>query len=65
MQVLTKAQRYAVYSLWLRARHPQQDNPTSATYRQFRRRIVPGFDCVMINIWNMWLGIESDGYIHS
>ena len=61
----TKEQRQAIYDLWLRARHPSQDVPTSATYRQFRRRFVQGYDCLMINIWGMWLGIEKDGYTHS
>lgn len=60
----TREQRIAIKRLWLRARDPSQDNPTTATYRQFRRRIQPGWDCVMINIWGMWLGIEKDGYTH-
>ena len=63
--VTTKEQRAAMFRLYERARHPSQQNPTSATYRQFRRRFVQGYDCLMINIWGMWLGIEKDGYTHS
>lgn len=63
MQTTTKEQRAAIARLYQRARN--SDNPTSATYRQFRRRFVQGYDCLMINIWGMWLGIEKDGYIHS
>jgi hypothetical protein len=22
-------------------------------------------DCIMVNAWGMWLGIETDGYTHS
>jgi hypothetical protein len=65
MNTTTRAQRVAIHRLWLRARDPSTKNPTSATYRQFRRRIVQGYDCLMINIWGMWIGIERDGYTHS
>lgn len=35
------------------------------TYRQFRKTVQNGFDCLMVR-WNgMWLGIETDGYTHS
>jgi hypothetical protein len=61
----TREQRLAIHRLWLRARDPSQNLPTSATYRQFRRRIHAGYDCIMINIWGMWIGIEKDGYTHS
>jgi len=63
MTKTTKEQRAAMFALYQRARNCR--NPTSATYRQFRRRFVQGFDCLMINIWGQWLGIERDGYIHS
>lgn len=65
MKPTTKEQRKAMFKLYERARSPSQDNPTTATYRQFRRRFVHGWDCLMINIWGMWIGIESDGYTHS
>ncbi len=35
------------------------------TYRQFRKTVAYGWDCLMV-AWNgMWLGIEKDGYVHS
>ena len=36
-----------------------------ATYRQFRRTAQMGYGCIMVPWCNMWLGIETDGYIHS
>lgn len=65
MTPTTKAQRAAMFKLYERARDPRQENPTSATYRQFRRRFVAGFDCLMIQLWGIWIGIERDGYTHS
>ena len=65
MTAITKEQRAAIYRLWLRARDPGQKIPTSATYRQFRRGVVAGYDCLMIELWGMWIGIERDGYTHS
>jgi len=38
---------------------------TPISYRQFRRGVQPGPDCVMIQWAGMWLGIEPDGYTHS
>jgi hypothetical protein len=35
------------------------------TYKEFRKRVQPGFDCVMVKWCGMWLGIEQDGYTHS
>lgn len=35
------------------------------TYRQFRKTVQQGFDCLMVNWKGMWLGIEKDGYVHS
>jgi hypothetical protein len=35
------------------------------TYRQFRKTVAHGHDCLMVMWQNMWLGIEKDGYIHS
>lgn len=35
------------------------------TYRQFRRTVQPGWDCIMVHWCGMWLGIEKDGYTHS
>jgi len=63
MTPTTKAQRAAMFKLYQRARNG--DNPTTETYRQFRRRFGGGYDCLMIYLWGMWLGIEQDGYTHS
>lgn len=35
------------------------------TYRQFRKTVKTGFDCLMVEWRGIWLGIESDGYVHS
>jgi hypothetical protein len=35
------------------------------TYRQFRRKVQSGRDCLMVKLWGMWIGIEADGYTHS
>ena len=35
------------------------------TYKQFRKRVLHGYDCLMVQWCGMWLGIEPDGYTHS
>lgn len=35
------------------------------TYKEFRKRIQHGYDCIMVQWCGMWLGIETDGYTHS
>lgn len=35
------------------------------TYRQFRKTIAFGHDCLMVAWQGMWLGVEKDGYTHS
>jgi hypothetical protein len=42
--------------------------PSPLTYRQLRKSITPlfgGRGCVMVPLWGMWIGIETDGYTHS
>ena len=57
--MITKAQQKAILKVYLR-------DPTEAqSYLQFRRRVVRGFDCLMLPWKGMWLGIELDGYTHS
>lgn len=34
-------------------------------YRQFRKTVAHGYDCLMLMWQGMWLGIEKDGYTHS
>ncbi len=53
-----KAQRIAIHRKWT------QDNQ-NMTYRQFRKTVLEGYDCLMVQWCGMWLGIESDGYTHS
>ena len=38
------------------------------TYKQFRKRVSGTIGCdgaVMVQVPGMWLGIETDGYVHS
>ena len=65
MQPITREQRQAIYKLYNRAISKDNKNPYLGTYRQFRRRAVQGFDCLMLNVWGIWIGIERDGYTHS
>ncbi len=53
-----KSQRIAIYRKW------QQDNQ-DMTYREFRKTVQQGYDCLMVQWCGTWLGIESDGYTHS
>jgi hypothetical protein len=57
--MLTKAQQKAVLKVYLR------DTGEASSYLKFRRRVIRGFDCVMLPWKGMWLGIEKDGYTHS
>ena len=59
MKPLTRQQRLAIKRLY------DRNHNGCMTYLQFRRRAVPGFDCVMIPWCRMWLGIELNGYTHS
>ena len=59
MTILNKAQQRALKAVYDR----EWNKPES--YLQFRRTVQPGWDCVMVEWCGMWLGIESDGYIHS
>ena len=36
-----------------------------ATYRAFRKTVQHGFDCLMVQVSGMWIGIEKDGYSHT
>ena len=55
---LTKPQRHALHKVWRRSNQ-------GLTYREFRKTVEWGFDCVMVPWCGMWLGIEKDGYTHS
>jgi hypothetical protein len=49
--------------------YPELIGKTRTTeYRQLRKQVQACFDksgCVMVPWANMWLGIETDGYVHS
>lgn len=60
MIVLTRPQREAVKRLYDRINIGKP-----VTYKEFRRSVSKGWDCVMV-YWNgMWVGIETDGYTHT
>jgi len=55
---LNKDQQKALLRKW-------KQNNQNISYLQFRRSVVQGYGCVMVNWCNMWLGIEKNGYTHS
>lgn len=74
MITLTRGQREALYKVWCRVRDGENDDAAAQihesgkfcpSYRQFRRKAEPGWDCIMVPFAGMWLGIERDGYTHS
>ena len=58
MTPITRKQREALKRIWSRG-------ADGRTYRQLRRDVVLGHDCLMLKWAGMWLGIERDGYTHS
>jgi hypothetical protein len=66
MHILTRAQREALYRVYIRPRYGITRTDIRG-YRFFRRFVKPGpsHGCVMVPWANMWLGIEPDGYTHS
>jgi hypothetical protein len=58
MTPITRKQREALRRIWARGADDR-------TYRQLRRDVVLGHDCLMLKWAGMWLGIERDGYTHS
>lgn len=58
MEPITRQQREALKRIWQRG----ADN---RTYREIRRAVHYGRDCLMLQWAGMWLGIERDGYTHS
>lgn len=65
----TRAQRVALKRVF--DRHPivnealSVSEPVHYTYLQWRRTVLQGWDCLMVEWCGMWLGIEKDGYTHS
>lgn len=60
MIVLTRQQRVALKRLYDRI-----DTVKPVTYKEFRRSVSKGWDCVMVYWCGMWVGIETDGYTHT
>jgi hypothetical protein len=60
---LTLEQKQALKRLYLR--QLSDVRPRFDSYIKLRRAVVPSFDCVMIDMGCIWLGIEPDGYTHS
>jgi delta-aminolevulinic acid dehydratase/porphobilinogen synthase len=60
--VTTKEQRKAMRRIYMRT---VTESESTLTYRQWRRTVQQGYDCLMVKFAGMWLGIESDGYTHS
>lgn len=58
MVQVNKAQRKAIHRKW-------SHNDQGMTYKEFRKTVQAGWDCVMVQWSGMWLGIETDGYTHS
>ncbi len=74
---LTKQQRKALKRVFDRGpierpdiakddyRHRYPVSVRFMSYRQFRRTVTMGCNCIMVPWCGMWLGIELDGYTHS
>lgn len=65
MKATTKAQRCAMKRLY--DRYMSGDTHDTITYREWRKGVKPAFgiDCLMVQQWGMWIGIERDGHTHS
>ena len=55
---ITNEQKHAIKRIYDR-------REMGISYLQFRRSVSPCFDCLMVQWFGMWLGIEKDGYTHS
>lgn len=69
---LTKEQRIALKRVYdrkpiyvLNTKPPFIPPERPITYREFRKTVHHGWDCIMVPWCGMWLGIEKDGYTHS
>ena len=59
---ISKAQRKALKTIWLRLEIPRPP------YREFRRKVQGTFfmdHCIMVPVFGQWLGVETNGYTHS
>lgn len=60
-KAITRAQRLALYRKYIHG----DLQAKGISYRQFRKTVEHGHDCIMVLWCGMWLGIEPDGYTHS
>lgn len=56
---LNRAQVQSLFKLYQRLESP------AYSFLQFRRTVLPGYGCAMVQWCGMWIGIEKDGYAHS
>jgi hypothetical protein len=65
-RTMNKAQQKSLYQLFQRQLN-SDNGPTFLKYRDMRRNthFATCDDCVMIQLWGMWIGIERDGYRHT
>lgn len=64
-------------SYWWNAKHPHETFDDAMeivdahqldqriSYRDFRKTVQRGYDCLMVEISGMWIGIEKDGHTHT
>lgn len=72
MYVTSKEQRKAIHALWQRYKNGALENGNFdfLSYRNFRKQGRPELGwgvnaAILFPLWNMWIGIERDGYTHS
>lgn len=66
----TQAQRLALKQVFRRIQHNDEapHHYAKPSYREFLgsvQGLVGEHSCLMVPFYNMWLGIEPDGYTHS
>jgi hypothetical protein len=61
----TREQRLALKLVYDRIEAARKPSQRRLPYRQFRKSVAAGPDCIMVPFAGMWLGIEKDGYTHS
>jgi hypothetical protein len=58
-------QRQATYRLWRRAL--LNDHPSQHSFSEFVGLVIPEVcgDAILVDVGNLWHGIETDGYTHT
>ncbi len=60
---LTTEQKQALKKVYIR--QLGDDKPRFKSYIELRRKVIPVFDYLIIDMGYIVLGIEQDGYTHS